>query len=66
MNDSDSWIKDELLQAFYSVVSDYKFGTIDEEMMRDLLLRLAERYARSFGSTNITTDQPFLARLSAK
>jgi len=60
MNDSDIWIKDELLQAFYSVVSDYKFGTIDEEMMRDLLLRLAERYERSFGSTDASTDQTSL------
>ena len=56
MNDSDRWIRDELLQAFYSVVSDYKFGTIDEDMMRDLLLRLAERYERSLGQ-DAGTDQ---------
>ena len=45
---SDCWIKDELLQLFYAIVVDFRTGVISEETFRDKLLRLAERYERSF------------------
>jgi len=48
MNDSDSWLKDELLQAFYNVIDDFKSGTIDEKTFKERLLTLAERYERRF------------------
>lgn len=48
MTNSESWIKDELLQAFYNVIDDFKIGTIDEETFKERLLRLAERYERRF------------------
>ena len=31
MNTSDCWIKDELLQLFYTTVEDFKTGAISEE-----------------------------------
>ena len=45
---SDCWVKDELLQLFYAIVVDFRTGVISEEAFRDKLLRLAERYERSF------------------
>ena len=45
---SDCWVKDELLQLFYAIVVDFRTGVISEETFRDKLLRLAERYERSF------------------
>ncbi len=48
MNTADSWIKDELLQLFYSIVDDFRSGAISDEVFKERLLRLAERYERSF------------------
>ena len=48
MNDSDGWLKDELLHAFYDVIEDFNTGTIDEETFKERLLRLAKRYERRF------------------
>lgn len=48
MNDADGWIKDELLQLFYTIVDDFRTGIIGEEAFKERLLRLAERYERSF------------------
>jgi hypothetical protein len=48
MNSSDDWIKDELLQLFYSTAVDFRAGIIDEETFKEKLLKLAERYERNF------------------
>jgi hypothetical protein len=48
MIDSNGWLKDELLQAFYNVIDDFKNGTIDDATFKERLLRLAERYERGF------------------
>ncbi len=48
METSDSWIKDELLQLFYTIVNDFRMGEIGEETFKERLLRLAERYERGF------------------
>lgn len=57
MNDSDSWLKDELLQAFYNVIDDFKSGTIDEKTYNERLLRLAERYERRFMDKELREKQ---------
>jgi hypothetical protein len=57
MNPSENWIKDELLQAFYAVVDDFRTGTINEEMFKDRLLRLAERYERVIGKKELNVNQ---------
>lgn len=57
MSESDIWIKDEILQLFYAVVSDFKDGTIDEETFKERLLRLAERYERSFIKKEVSVNQ---------
>ncbi len=57
MNDSDSWLKDELLQAFYTVIDDFKSGTIDEKTFKERLLRLAERYERIFMDKELREKQ---------
>jgi hypothetical protein len=57
MDGTDNWIKDELLQAFYSVVNDFKTGSISEEMFKERLLKLAERYERGIGKKELGTDQ---------
>ncbi len=48
MNTADSWIKDELLQLFYTIVDDFRTGVISEDSFKERLVRLAERYERSF------------------
>jgi hypothetical protein len=57
MNDSDSWLKDELLQAFYTVIDDFKSSTIDEKTFKERLLRLAERYERRFMDKELREKQ---------
>jgi hypothetical protein len=57
MNDSDSRLKDELLQAFYNVIDDFKSGTIDEKTFKERLLRLAERYERRFMDKELREKQ---------
>ena len=57
MNDSDSWLKDELLQAFYNVIDDFKSGTIDDKTFKESLLRLAERYERGFMDKELREKQ---------
>jgi hypothetical protein len=57
MNDSDSWLKDELLQAFYNVIDDFKNSTIDEKTFKERLLRLAERYERRFMDKELRAKQ---------
>jgi hypothetical protein len=48
VNTADSWIKDELLQLFYTIVDDFRTGVISEDAFKERLMRLAERYERSF------------------
>jgi len=57
MNDSDSRLKDELLQAFYNVIDDFKSGTIDENTFKERLLRLAERYEHRFMDKELREKQ---------
>ena len=57
MNSSDGWLKDELLQAFYNVIDDFRTNTIDEEMFKERLLKLAERYERRFMDKELGADQ---------
>ncbi len=57
MNNSDSWLKDELLQAFYNVIDDFKNGTIDEKTFKELLMKLAERYERRFMGKELRENQ---------
>ncbi|UCG78006.1 MAG: hypothetical protein JSV21_10660 [Nitrospirota bacterium] len=49
MEETTRYIQDELLDAFYSVISDLRLGLISDEEMKTKLLRLAERYERSVG-----------------
>jgi hypothetical protein len=57
MSDSDNWIKDELLQAFYAVVDDFKNSAIEEDVFKERLLRLAERYERRIGKKEPAIEQ---------
>jgi len=57
MNDSDSRLKDELLQGFYNVIDDFKSGTIDEKTFKERLLRLAERYEHRFMDKELREKQ---------
>lgn len=57
MNSSDNWLKDELLQAFYNVIDDFKTGLIDDGTFKERLLRLAERYRRTFLDKEVKADQ---------
>ena len=57
MNDTDGWLKDELLQAFFDVIEGYKTGAISEETFKERLLRLAERYERGFMNKELREKQ---------
>jgi hypothetical protein len=46
-----------LLQAFYAVVDDFKNGAIEEDLFKERLLRLAERYERRIGKKELTIEQ---------
>lgn len=60
MKTSDNWIKDELLELFYAIVDDFKKGFIDEEAFREKILRLSERYERSFVNKDLQKVQKTL------
>jgi len=49
MADMNNWISKELLDAFYRVISDYRLGLIEEEIMKERLFQIAERYERTIG-----------------
>jgi hypothetical protein len=57
VNNSDEWIKDELLQLFHTTVDDFRKGIIDDATFKESLLRLAERYERSFVKNEPSTGQ---------
>ena len=49
MNEIQGWILEELIEAFYNVITDFRHGIIDDNTMKEKLLKLAERYERSIG-----------------
>jgi hypothetical protein len=57
MNDSDNWIRNELLQAFYAVIDDFRNGVIDDTLFKERLLRLAERYERRLVKKELNIEQ---------
>lgn len=44
---AEDWIENELLVAFYSVVSDFRDGYTDFDTFRGRLFQIAERYERT-------------------
>jgi hypothetical protein len=57
MSSSDDWIKDELLQLFYATAVDFRTGMIDAETFVEKVLRLAERFERTFVEKERATNQ---------
>ncbi|TAL27629.1 MAG: hypothetical protein EPN94_01185 [Nitrospirae bacterium] len=57
MNTSDNWIKDDILQLFHSIADDFKNASIDEQAFRERILRLAERYERTFVKKELSVNQ---------
>jgi hypothetical protein len=49
MDNLKTSIKEELLEAFYFLITDYRSGLIDDATLKERLLMLAERYERSVG-----------------
>lgn len=49
MTHMNKWISEELLEAFYRVICDYRLGIIEDETMKQRLFQIAERYERSIG-----------------
>ena len=49
MDNGNGSVKEELLEAFYFLISDHRLGLIDDATLKERLLRLAERYERSVG-----------------
>jgi hypothetical protein len=49
MDNLKASIKEELLEAFYLLITDYRSGLIDDATLKERLLILAERYERSVG-----------------
>ena len=47
MGDTKTLLNEELVEAFYFVISDFKVGLIDEATLKERLFRLAERYERN-------------------
>lgn len=48
---------EELLQQFYTTVDDFRSGVIDQETFKERLIKLAERYERSFVKKDLTKSQ---------
>jgi len=40
-------LNEELLEAFYIVITDFRHGLIDEAVFTEKLFRIAERYERN-------------------
>ena len=49
MTDTNKAIHEELVEAFYLVINDFKLGIIDEDTLKERLFRLSERYERNIG-----------------
>lgn len=47
MGETKTSLNEELVEAFYFVVSDFKVGLIDDETLKERLFRIAERYERN-------------------
>ncbi|MFA4828734.1 MAG: hypothetical protein WC855_11445 [Thermodesulfovibrionales bacterium] len=47
MGETKASLNEELVEAFYFVVSDFKVGLIDDETLKERLFRIAERYERN-------------------
>ncbi len=47
MGDTKTLLNEELVEAFYFVISDFKVGLIDEATLKERLFRRAERYERN-------------------
>lgn len=48
MSTDDGRMEKEILEAFYSVVDDFRTGVIDDETLKEKVLMLAKRYDRHF------------------
>lgn len=49
MTEANKAIQEELLEAFYLVINDFKLGIIDESILKERLFSLSERYERNIG-----------------
>lgn len=57
MSNSESWLMEEMLQLFYTTVDDFRSGVIDQETFKERLMKLAERYERSFVKKGLSKTQ---------
>jgi hypothetical protein len=57
MNNSESWLMEEMLQLFYTTVDDFRSGVIDQETFKERLMKLADRYERNFVKTAQSKSQ---------
>lgn len=57
MSNSESWLMEEMLQLFYTTVDDFRSGVIDQETFQERLVKLAERYERSFVKKDLSKSQ---------
>lgn len=51
MAEANIALNEELLEAFYLVISDFRLGLIDETAFTEKLFRIAERYERNMLKT---------------
>jgi hypothetical protein len=47
MAETNGNLNEELLEAFYLVITDFRLGLIDEPAFTEKLFRIAERYERN-------------------
>jgi len=47
MSEIKTLLNEELVEAFYIAISDFRIGLISDETLKERLFRIAERYERN-------------------
>jgi hypothetical protein len=61
MDEKLHWIESEILDAFYNIAIDFRSGVIDENTLKERILRAARRYERALGTETQLRGQSDLA-----
>jgi hypothetical protein len=49
MEENLQWVERDILDAFYNIAIDFRSGVIDDNTLKERILRAARRYERALG-----------------
>ncbi len=50
MDDNLQWVERDILEAFYNIAVDFRSGVIDDNTLKERILKAARRYERALGT----------------